>query len=460
MRSPNNLHHQTRHPRRRGRFHGPVRAFTLSLVAMAAIVLTTSIVIAATDPDWTGTAPRNISQSETDKALHPAVAAGLSGEIAIAWNDIPSGESNSDIFVARSSNQGRSWGSPTRVSSTAAKSRLPDAIIVGDKVIVAWTEKYSHNEKTTFTVNEADLESSSHLIPVPEVDTPSDISTGPRLAAGPDRLHVVFNAGYDYGNEGSHVFHSSRALTEETWPEANRIDTFSDESISWFPALAVSPDGQELHVVWERLANTGRTVWYAHGTHSDPPVTWSSPRELPTSGSSVKPDVAVSANGDVHIVWGETGAEPLSYRIRYCSYEPNQNACSENELIDQGPVYINAINPTEPAPRLSLWEDESRIRLCVTWHGFREGNAEDALLSCSPDGGETWESPTTMSAFSGGGALGLDPSIRPSIVFDPHGTLHGVWQQRVDIVSAEPYYEIYYAHNLHTVFLPLTVRNG
>jgi len=460
MRSLNSLEFKTRHSPLRAGGYGSVRALALCLVAMAAVALTTSIVVAATDPDWVGTAPRNISQSEMDKALHPAVAAGPSGQIAIAWNDTPSGESKPDIFVARSYDQGRSWGSSTRVSTTAAKTRLPDAIVLGNKIIVAWTEKWSNNDKTTFTVNEAEAGKSSHLIPVPEADTPSDISTGPRLAAGPGRLHVVFNAGYDYGNEGSHIFHSSRALTDKTWPEANRIDTFSDQSISWFPALAISPDGKDLHVVWERLASTGRTVWYARGTLGDTSVTWASSRELPSSGASVKPDVVVSSNDGVHVVWGEEGEEPLSYRIRYCLYDPSRNVCSHSKLVDQELVYINAINPTEPGPRLSLWEDESQIRLCVTWHGFREGNAEDALLSCSPDGGVTWKSPRTMSAFSDVEALDRDPSIRPSIAFDPFGTLHGVWQQRVDIVGAEPYYEIYYAHTVNRVFLPLTIRNG
>ena len=139
MRSLNSLELKTRHSPLRAGGHGSVRALALCLVTMAAVALTTSIVVAATDPDWIGTAPRNISQSKMDKALNPAVAAGTSGQIAIAWNDIPSGESKPDIFVARSYDQGRSWGSPTRVSATAAKSRLPDAIVLGNKIMLDWT---------------------------------------------------------------------------------------------------------------------------------------------------------------------------------------------------------------------------------------------------------------------------------------------------------------------------------
>jgi hypothetical protein len=451
---------KTRRSHGRAKLHGPLRALALSLIALAAVVLTASVVIAAADPDWIGAVPINISQSATDRALHPAIAAGPSGQVIVAWNDLPLGESKPDIFVARSHNQGRSWSSSMRVSSTGAKSQLPDAIVVGGKVAIAWADQWSNDDKTTFTISEAEPGGSPRLVPIPEADTPSDISTGPRLAAGPDRLHVVFNAGFDYGREGSHIFHSWRALTDETWPEANRVDTFSDGSVSWFPALAVSPDGEDLHVVWERLSMEGRSAWYAHGTLSGPGVNWTSPRKLPTQGASVKPDIAVSSSGDVHIVWGEAGTEPRSYYVRYCRYDPNRNACSEIKRIDREPVYINAINPTEPAPRLAIWEDKNRVRLCVTWHGFREGGAEDALLSCSQDGGETWQPTRTMSAFPDGEAEGQDPSIRPSAVFDAAGNLHGVWQQRVDIVSAQPYYEIYYAHAMNCVFLPLVARNG
>jgi hypothetical protein len=65
-----------------------------------------------------------------------------------------------------------------------------------------------------------------------------------------------------------------------------------------------------------------------------------------------------------------------------------------------------------------------------------------------------------MSPLPQGVAGSVDISIWPSIFFDGSGTLHGVWQQRVDIVSAESYYEIYYAHAMNRVFLPLTIRNG
>jgi hypothetical protein len=199
------------------------------------------------------------------------------------------------------------------------------------------------------------------------------------------------------------------------------------------------------------------------GTATGSDVSWSSPIQLSSQTTSVKPDLAASSDGNVHLVWGEAESEQTSaaYYVRYCRYDPGQDSCSESKRVDAQPVYVNEISPTESSPRLTLWEDGGQVHLCVSWHGFRKGEtAEDALVSCSEDGGKTWQPARTMSPLPDGVAASADISIWPSIVFDPHGTLHGVWQQRVEIVSAEPYYETYYAHSMNRVFLPLTIRNG
>jgi hypothetical protein len=338
-----------------------------------------------------------------------------------------------------------------QVLETVAKSQLPDVVVAEGRIFVAWSEE----SDKTFTIHEAELGSDSRSIPIPETDAPSDISTGPRLAAGPDRLHVVFNA----GQQDSHIFHSSRH-PGAAWPEATRIYASPEGSLSWFPALAVSPDGEDLHVVWERLSAEGRSVWYMYGTAAGSGVSWASPLKLSANIASVKPDVATSSSGDIHVVWGEADAAQNSYYVRYRRYDASRKIWLDVKRVDPRPVYVNQISPTESTPRLALWEDDDRGNLCVTWHGFREGGAEDALLSCSQDGGETWQPARTMSTLPEGIPEYADISIWPSITFDGSGTLHGVWQQRVDITGQGSSYEIYYAHAMNCVFLPLVIRSG
>ena len=80
--------------------------------------------------------------------------------------------------------------------------------------------------------------------------------------------------------------------------------------------------------------------------------------------------------------------------------------------------------------------------------------AEEVLLSCSPDGGQSWEAPRNVSRSPGAEAI----SIVPSIAFDARGRLHSVWEEHVGD-SIVYNYEVYYARAIVKVFLPLIVRS-
>jgi hypothetical protein len=433
-------------------------------VILALAGLTTGLAVAATDPDWAGTAPVQLSQSNTRETYQPVIATGPSGQMAVTWSDQPTETSKSDIYLTYTEDRGNTWSTPEVISPTASKSQLPSAVIARGNIFVAWSEERALTS-TTFTIHEAEPTTEPRAVPIPGTDSPSGITTGPRLAAGPARLHVVFNAG-KVGTPDSHILHASRRLTETTWPTAKRVYT-STQGLSWFPALAVSPDGEDIHVVWEKMIlGSGRYVMYMRGTVNDAVVSWASPITLSTGITlSVKPDIAVSASGDAHVVWGEVNKESDSTSshsyVRYRRYEVNSKEWTSAKRIDSQAVYVNEINPTDTAPRMSMWEQNGQVTLCVAWHGFREGeSAEDVLISCSQDSGDTWASPRTMSPTPDGVEQNVDISIWPSIAFDSSGTVHGVWQQRVEIINETSYYETYYTHALHQVFLPLVTRSS
>ncbi len=448
--------------------HSSLRPLALCILALVAAGLCSAAAVAATDPDWFGTVPANISQSDTGETLHPAIAVGSSGLTVAAWSDPPAEGSSSDVYLTRSDDAGGRWSAPAPLSPVPTSTQqLPDALITAeDQIFVAWAEKHSDDTPTTFTVHEGQPGSTPRLIPVPEGDAPSRWTTGPRLAAGPDRLHVVFNAGTQ---ASSHIHYSSRPLTETTWPTATRIYTSTGGNPAWFPALAVSADGTDLHVVWEEKPfGAARSVQYLHGTFQESSLEWASaPLKLSSDVNSVKPDLALSSRGDVHVVWAEADSEQDPYYVAYRRYDAGEESWTAARRIDPRPVGVNQISPNESAPRLALWERGHRVRLCVAWHGFRideeeeaESDAEDVLLSCSHDSGDTWQPPRRMSAFPEGQTESDEPSVRPSIAFDAAGILHAVWQQRIEADDDEWSYQIYYAREMNRIFLPLVLRNG
>jgi hypothetical protein len=98
--------------------------------------------------------------------------------------------------------------------------------------------------------------------------------------------------------------------------------------------------------------------------------------------------------------------------------------------------------------------------VCAAWHGFRTSpqiQAEEALLTCSPDGGNTWNDTQNVSRTPGA----LEVSLRPDIAFDSSGDLHLAWQE----LEGENFaydYEIFYARGGvggGPVYLPLVLRN-
>lgn len=446
----------------------PLPTLVLCILTVVTAGLSTAAAIAASDPRWVGTVPANISHSDTKETFHPVIAVGSSDLIVAAWSEVPAEESLLDVYLTRSDDAGSRWSAAAPVSpAPTSTQQLPDTLVVADdQIFVAWAEKHGDEPPTTFTVHEAQPGRNRRLIPIPQADAPSRITTGPRLAAGPDRLHVVFNAGRE---ASSHIHHSSRPLAETTWPAATRIYTSTGGDLSWFPVLAVSTDGKDLHVVWEeKPSGASRRIRYLHGTAEESYTEWvTSPITLSSDLSSVKPDVAVSSRGDVHVIWAEADSNQAPYYVAYRRYDAAAESWTAVRRIDPRPVSVNQISPNESAPRLALWERGHGVRLCVAWHGFRiseeneeEGSdAEDVLVSCSDDGGDTWLPPSKISVFPDGQSENQQPSVRPSIIFDTSGILHTVWQQRIEADDDERSYDIYYAREMNRVFLPIVVRN-
>ncbi len=410
----------------------------------------------ASDPDWDGTEPENISASEPDLARQPDIAAGSSGRMAIVWSDQRSAETQRNIYAVLSDDNGRTWpATPQAIAGTEDDSLLPDALVVGDRVFVTWVDG-----DPPIAIYEAER-AETGTWEVHRMPSPVPLSaTRPRLATGADKLHVVFNAG---GGNQPDILYAARPLTAAAWPTATIVYTHTGTG-SWYPTLAVGPGEDSLHMVWEeRSALDARAIMYMSGTVDGADVGWTLPLTLSTGITlSVWPDIVADSSGNLHVVWGEqvgTGAvERREQYVRYARYDAATSSWSvKEEPIDLDPVKVNQLRPTDIAPRLALLERDGRVTVCVAWHGFRVGEqvepAEEVLLSCSRDGGRYWPPPQNVSRSPGQDEI----SIAPFVAFDALGRLHTVWEERVG-ASVVYNYEIYHAYACSRVFLPLVMR--
>lgn len=436
----------------------PTRRWLVWLVPLFATMLAVGVAVAAADPYWSGTTPMDISHSSLYRSWQPAIAAGSSGLIVVAWSDQQpgGGPQDRDIYYTKFPyDNGYSWSLPVAIAETADMSRLPDVLIVGDRVFVTWCDQVESTAPYTATIREAEIGSGVvRRVPAPF----SSVPTRSSVAAGAGMLHVVFAGGTE--TKVPDVYHAMRPLTATVWPTATVAYTHTALYGSWDPMLAVGPDGKTLHVVWEeRASSTQRTIMYMHGVVNDNDVNWTPPALLsPGITLSVWPVIAADSGGNLHVVWGEqvgTGQERRHY-MWYRRYAAG-GSWSAATRIDPEPVRVNERNPTDSTPSLTLMDRGNQVTVCIAWHGFREGQlAEEVLLSCSRDGGQSWPPPQNMSRSGGAEEL----SIRPSITFDVWGQLHGVWQEHRESMGNDLVddYQVYYSHALSKVFLPFVGR--
>jgi hypothetical protein len=288
--------------------------------------------------------PTDVSRSSEIFSWLPKVVVAPDDpkQVYIAWQEIvfSGGSHGGEIFFARSSDAGKTFGTPANLSKTeagAGKGRLDESTWdngsldlargPGGQVYVAWTEyegglwlRRSANGGKTFSE------------PVRIGDESHGPARGPSIGVGPrGALHVAWAVGDD--------------------PSANlRIASSADAGRTFGPV---------------------RTV-------------------LESDGHSDAPKIAVDRRGTVHLVYAEGTSGPgREYHIRYSRLRSGANDFEESrrvpdtqktksahypevELDDQGRVYV-------------LWEQHADGRQRPRGLGFTYSlDGGDSFAACSP----------------------------------------------------------------------------
>ena len=423
--------------------------------------VTTGVVVVAqtTIPNWWGSQPTSIIKDLPAHSLQPVIASDpSSGLLMAAWSNPPSEGALRNIYTVHSTDNGVSWTDPTEISTTADNSLKPDLIITQDQIFVTWVEG---SPPTTIYEAERTPSTSWEMHPVPSPQ-PLDDYVRPRLATGAGKLHIVFS-----GKEENitSILYAARPITASTWVTATAIytNTTTDER-SRFPVLAVAPDGQTLHLVWQEhvFSSNEDVIMYMQGQASGDSVVWGPVNILSSrTQDMIEPDAVIDFDGNVHVTWGEVGAGAHEEQyVRYTRYVGGL-WMTPTVRIDPDHVRVHDLSPYYVVPKMAVWGADDQMILCVAWHGYRtdavlEGAAEEVLSSCSYDKGDSWSLPKNVSRSSEDNET---LSVSPSIAFDVTGQLQVVWQERAGAVLLQDY-EIYHSYAIHLVFMPLLMRNG
>ena len=170
------------------------------------------------------------------------------------------------------------------------------------------------------------------------------------------------------------------------WSEDKRL-TEDDDIDSRLPAVAIN--GNSVYVVWTDHRDGNDEIYFKKS--SDSGITWGSDVRLTnTSKASDYPDITVSPNGHIHVVWRESHGNPQPWQVHYMRSEDGGNTWVDvKQLTAYSASYI--YHYCIPA----ITSDNNRLYL--VWHDNREGGWHNPYYKISTDGGTTWSADTRLS---------------------------------------------------------------
>lgn len=422
------------------------------------IILSTTAILAL-DPAW-DEAGVSINLSQSGDVKPPALALRPDGEVAVAW----AGNSEKHISLAR--RDGENWNTTVLTPTEETNTWNPNLVYTGTQLLAAWMQ-------TGATGND---------VMQYDVDTgmsPQRIITSvygtifPRMAVNAKGIHMVFAATHDVNkpNEGD-LYYAYRAAGTSTWITPTVVITHAQASAPnnggiRFPALALSPDGQSLHIVWEQIITipeppyVQRTVWYVSGTWNsgEQQFHFGSPMQLSEAAqNAVLPAITVDEADRVHVTWIELYGSVTRPEGQYVNYR--RLASSQwTPAVRVDPVHV-IINSTKPTWSTAAVATRGNT-LCVTWHGYRgnlgDSGEEEVLMRCSRNGGQSWD-PMTVNVSNTPHILSFCPDIR----MDETGGIHVVWQEYQG-GNLQTNYDTYYRDGTLPcirIYLPLVLRTS
>lgn len=268
----------------------------------------------------------------------PVVASsGLN--VHVFWHDTRS--SANEIYYKRSTDGGATWGEDTRVTNFAGVSHMPAVTLTGSTIHLVWDDSRAGANTEIYykrsTDNGTTWESDTRLT------NSAELSSNPSVAVSGNTVHVAWD---DYRNGNYEIYYKNSKDGGTTWGTDMRFT--NDAQSSNDPSIEAA--GSLVHVVWEDRKDGVFKIYYNLSTNNG--VTWGTEAKLTTSTSftseSRNPSIACSG-GALHVVWHDFRDD--NYEIYY-DKNPSGNAIGIQSISSEIPEgfslsqnYPNPFNP-------------------------------------------------------------------------------------------------------------------
>ncbi len=236
--------------------------------------------------------------ADLGKGKSPSIAAS-SGHLYVVYKN------DDAIFFADSSDFGKSWTAPVKVSASTLNCTHAQVLAAPDGSInVVWQGKASKEKANGIFYTRSTDGGKTFNEPVDISGTKTE-SSEPQLAIGHDNsLHIVWIDTLP-APAGPDVFYSCSTDNGKTWSKIEDVSN-TPGAISRSPGIAVGEDGR-IHIVWSDTSSGDESpdvfyVWKKKGSDK-----WSAPEDISKdSGFSELPHVACGQNGRVYFIWTDS----------------------------------------------------------------------------------------------------------------------------------------------------------
>lgn len=227
--------------------------------------------------------------------LDQAPTSTVSGNtVHVIWGDSRHG--NFEIYYKRSTDNGTNWGTDTRLTNNSTGSFSPYVAAWGNAVYIVWWDNQNSSNYETFYKRSSDNGATWSS------DTRLSLNDGyrsdcPSIVVSDNNVHVAFHdARFGYGGQ-EEVYYRRSTDGGLNWEPEVRISNASGGSE--YPQMAVS--GGNVHMAWRDTRYGNYENYYRRS--ADGGLTWESEKRL-TNNPSTSFGLTVAASPKkAHVLW-------------------------------------------------------------------------------------------------------------------------------------------------------------
>lgn len=339
--------------------------------------------------------PQGRAQAGTLSAGQRGLAIGSEGVAVAVWSDTREGKSN--IYLAKTRDGGRTFGSNVRVNDVSGTAGLFGATVALDRQNRAHVVWFDNRDGDYDIYYAGESDRPDEFTPAIRINDDKDHpveadvfgddepagSTGPTFQTLPslvvDQNGAIYVAWQDYRRNQADIYFAKSTDGGKTFSRNLRVNDDIGRAGQLYPSLAVGADGV-LYLAWHDFRKGNQDIYFSRST--DGGKTFSRNIRVnddPETAGQFNPSLAVDTKGTVYVAWHDLrdGNADIYFAVSRdggVTFGPNRRL---ND--DRGEAY-------QFHPSLAVGRDNT---VAVAWEDYRNGQA-DIYLAYSADGGGTF----------------------------------------------------------------------